>query len=234
MKKLLLLFVLFASLIRAQCNFNLIPNDICYNYDTLNVSSNKQTDVIYICGTSAVVYDTLDPVSIKYRFVFIHPGSTYHYKSTLVNSSTQIWAKSGSNIIIYPGTNTGITFHIYEESGVNISNLSTGTLSNTACGSVTATGMISCVPTSIAKNQSIYSETAIWPNPSTGKFFINKEEKLLVSLTVINQLGEVLLTEDYINTGKKELSLEKYSTGIYFVRIKSGKYTETKKVILTK
>ncbi len=59
-------------------------------------------------------------------------------------------------------------------------------------------------------------------------------DKAPVSLNVINQLGEVILTEEYLNNGKKELSLEKYPSGIYFIRIKSGNATETKKVILLK
>lgn len=235
MRKFLLFFVLYTSLFRGQCNMTVIPNDICYNYDTLNIPSSKQNHAIYICGSNAVVYDTLDPVSFKFRYVFIQPGSTYHCKTTLSNSSMQIWAKSGANIIIHPGTNTGFLFQVNQEPGVNVINLSAGTISNNICGNVTGPP-VSCIPTGINGVRSITYEISVWPNPTNGKIYISakEEDKAQVSINVINHLGEVVLSGEYLNNGKKELSLEKFPSGIYFVRMKSGNITETKKIILLK
>ena len=234
MRKILLLFVLLTSASQAQCNYNIFPNDIYYAGQTVSIPTSSLAATMYLCGPGTVVVDTLDPVSMKARIVFVSSGSTYHYKSSLpANSGLMLWAKNGSTVVIYPGTTTGTSITIDKEPGATITNLSSGTITINNCTAITGLS-ISCVPTEIAEAQSIYSENKVWPNPSTGKLFINakSEEKATVSLSVINQLGEIILSEDYINNGKKELSLEKYPVGIYFVRLKSGNYIDTRKVIL--
>jgi hypothetical protein len=238
MKTLLLAFILLSSLGKAQttgCNqssFN--PVTICYPNQTKVIGQTVQTDLIYLCGTNSVVWDTLNPSSIKYRVVFVNTGGVYNYKSTLSNNQVTIYAKSGSTVNVLPGTNLAVMFSITKEAGTVFNNSGTGSVTaNNTCSVITGPS-INCISTGINEVRSVTIENTVWPNPSSGKLYINAraDEKTPVMLNVINQLGEVVFAETYFNTGKKEIDLEKYSAGIYFVRIKSGDVTETKKIVL--
>lgn len=239
MKKLLLAFILMTSFANAQtagCNAGFTPITICYPNQTKVIPIGAQTDMIYLCGTNSVVWDTFNPPSIKSRNVFVNAGAVYNIKSTAGNHQVTIYAKSGSTVNIMAGTNLAFMTVYNKEIGATLNNAaSSGTLSNNTCSVINGPS-VNCAASGITENQSITLETSIWPNPTNGKIYISAlvADKAPVSLNVINQLGEVILTEEYLNNGKKELSLEKYPSGIYFIRIKSGNATETKKVILLK
>lgn len=238
MKKLLLAFILLSSFINAQtagCVFSVTPITICYPAQTKTIAASAQTDIIYLCGSGSVVWDTLNPPSIKYRQVFVNAGAVYNYKSTITNNQITVYAKNGSTVNVLPGTNLSFVFNYNKEAGAVLNNAGTGTITTNNCLSIIGPS-VNCTSTGITEAQSAGFENTIWPNPSSGKIFINAntDEKVTVSLSVINQLGEVILSEDYINNGRKELSLEKYPTGIYFIRMKSGNFISTKKIILLK
>jgi hypothetical protein len=237
MKKLLLAFIFSGSLSYSQCNqtsFN--PITVCAPNQTKVIASSVQTDIIYLCGVNSVVWDTFNPPSIKYRNVFVNAGAVYNIKSTAGNHQVNIYAKTGSTVNIMAGTNLAFSTAYFKESGATLNNAaSSGSLTNTTCSVITGPTNVNCTLTAI-QEQSIASETSIWPNPSYGKLYIHAktEDKAQISVSIFNQLDEVVLNEEFINNGKKELSLEKYPTGIYFVRIRSGNLTETKKIVLVK
>ena len=237
MKKLLPAFILLTSFAYSQCNqSSFSPITICYPSQTKVIAQPMQTDLIYLCGTNSVVWDTFNPPSIKYRQVFVNAGAVYNIKSTAGNHQVNIYAKAGSTVNIMAGTNLAFSTAYFKEAGAILNNAaSSGTLTNTTCSAITGPS-VNCTATGINEAQSLTSETTIWPNPSNGRLYINtkSEDKTQVSVNVINQLGELVLSEEYLNSGKKELSLEKYPTGIYFVRVKFGNFTETKKIVLLK
>lgn len=236
MKKLLLLFGLIGSFAYSQCNqTSFSPITICAPNQTKVIASGVQTDVIYLCGVNSVVWDTFNPPSIKFRNVFVNTGAVYNIKSTAGNHQVNIYAKAGSTVNIMAGTNLAFSTAYFKETGAILNNAAiTGTLANTTCSVITGPSSVNCTITAI-QEQGITSEISIWPNPSNGKLFINgRSEDKQVFISVFNQLGEVVLNEEYLNSGKKEVSLEKYPTGIYFVRVRSGNFSETKKIVIVK
>ena len=77
------------------------------------------------------------------------------------------------------------------------------------------------------------------PNPASGLVSINYSipESWLVSLTLTNSLGiliERLNNEQMLEPGNYNFNFntEKLSSGLYFLTIKAGNYTETKKLMI--
>ncbi|MCB9207559.1 MAG: T9SS type A sorting domain-containing protein [Ignavibacteriales bacterium] len=117
------------------------------------------------------------------------------------------------------------------------------TITNTA---VSNAKLILCYSHIILSNNDIeqipieYSLSQNYPNPfnpSTRiKFGIPKESK--VSLVIYNILGQVVekLVDQQLKAGYHEVEFNSsiYSSGIYFYRIQSGDFVETKKMILLK
>jgi hypothetical protein len=230
MKNLLSVLVLLTFLSRAQCNYSVIPNEIYYPGQTVSVPASSMILNMYICGPSAVIYDTLDPVSAKYRIVYVSSGSTYHYKYTGTSNGMSLWAKNGSTVVIYPGTNTGSSFSIDKEPGATITNLSTGTVTINNCASITGPSANYCSPTGIAVQTSVDSGTRVWPNPATDRLFIRSTSVGEKTICIINVIGETLCTLNGIQN--EELSLSEFPAGMYYLAITSDGLTETKKIMI--
>lgn len=71
----------------------------------------------------------------------------------------------------------------------------------------------------------------LFPNPSKGKFTIdyNGEESIISSISVCNQLGDVVFSGD---SKSREIDLSDQSKGVYFVKITTNNNVITKKLIL--
>jgi hypothetical protein len=232
--KLLLpfIFVLLTFLGKAQCNASFSPIDISYNGQTKSIPATMQTDMVYVCGSS-VMYDTLTPGGIKYRNVYVSTGGTYYYKSTLTNNQMTLWAKSGSNIVILPGTNTSFSFIVYQETGATINNLSSGTITVNNCSVVTGPN-VNCSATGITTNAINDIQTNVWPNPAHDKLFISSENGKDKTVSIVNVIGETVYAQKGIKDEKQEISLSQLTSGIYYVMIKGDGNTETKKIVVTK
>ncbi len=234
MKKLLLLFVLISSLSKAQCNASTFsPATICYPAQTKTIAASMATDIIYLCGSGSVVYDTLNPSSLKVRQVFVNPGATYHYKSTLTNNQVTVYAKAGSTVIIYPGTITTFAFNYIKEAGATMNNLSTNTITTTSCSVITGP-TINCSVTAVTSVSQNETQTNVWPNPAHDKIYVSTEFGKDKSLSIINILGEVVYSQKVLKEEKQEISLSSFTSGIYYVIIRSADKTETKKIVVTK
>ena len=74
-------------------------------------------------------------------------------------------------------------------------------------------------------------------NPSTSIIFGLPEESK-VKLTLFNSLGEevAILFEGYKNAGYHQMEFEasRLPSGVYFYRLQTGEFVETKKMILLK
>lgn len=235
MKKLILLFVITSSLVKAQCNASTFsPVTVCPYYATLNISQNMQTDIIYICGQNAIVYDTLDPSSIKYRQVFINSGGKYYFKSTITNNQVTVYAKNGSFCTILSGSNTGPMFTFNQEPTATLTNVSSNTVTINGCSSISnPTTSINCTATGINQSASENS-LVVWPNPSKGKVFLALPPGLTGNIKITDQLGNVLLNKEVNSEFSGELSLESFSDGIYYLRLNSGDNSFSTKLVLTK
>jgi hypothetical protein len=71
----------------------------------------------------------------------------------------------------------------------------------------------------------------IFPNPSNGKIKLTFNRALSFSFTIINQLGQVIMSDEYENTIQKELSLD-FPNGLYYIQIKTAEGMLVKKIII--
>lgn len=103
---------------------------------------------------------------------------------------------------------------------------------------VTGTDLHGCIDTAsivvtVETCQSINSnETnlgiSVYPNPSTGQFFITLNENTVVK--VYNALGEVIMNETLL-MGQHIINLTKYETGVYFIKATANNKQQIIKLI---
>ncbi|MEM0518801.1 T9SS type A sorting domain-containing protein, partial [Aequorivita flava] len=75
----------------------------------------------------------------------------------------------------------------------------------------------------------------MYPNPTTGTVAINLPNQGFVGLavTVSNNLGQVLESKEPLeNTTVIKLDVSGYAAGIYFVTLKAGNDSTTKKLVV--
>lgn len=76
----------------------------------------------------------------------------------------------------------------------------------------------------------------LFPNPSNGLVYLennSKEERGKFDIQVLNSMGQMIYKE-VVEANNKILDLNKYSSGVYFVRIVSDKQTVIKRFVLNK
>ena len=71
---------------------------------------------------------------------------------------------------------------------------------------------------SVLSNQNSEPEISIFPNPANGTITINSNE-IIKSYELINNLGQIIINEDNINSKTTNISSDKLLSGIYFIKI---------------
>lgn len=89
----------------------------------------------------------------------------------------------------------------------------------------------------LGTNDEIFNNVTMYPNPASSEVFINLNTSVQndVSIELYNSLGQKLQTiseSEMIGKTQGVLNVSEYATGIYFVKIKSGRVTATKKLIV--
>ena len=74
----------------------------------------------------------------------------------------------------------------------------------------------------------------IYPNPSTGKLYIELENpgNNDLSIRIINVNGQVIYIKNVLTKPIEEIDLSNYAKGIYFIQVRSDKYFKTEKLII--
>ena len=77
----------------------------------------------------------------------------------------------------------------------------------------------------------------IYPNPNDGYFTIEFSSLITqnVQLKITNAIGELVFTDNlqsYIGEYKRQINLQDYSNGIYFLNIETQKGITNKKIVL--
>lgn len=72
----------------------------------------------------------------------------------------------------------------------------------------------------------------IYPNPSTGSFYIeSSDESPVMGLSVLDLTGKTILKKE-LNTSKEKVDLSTHSKGVYFIMINNEKGTSINKIII--
>jgi hypothetical protein len=74
------------------------------------------------------------------------------------------------------------------------------------------------------------NKISIFPNPSTGEFWISSKEKIK-SYTVFSALGQSIKNST-VNSAKFQISLDNYSSGVYYIIIETNSFLTTQKIII--
>ena len=75
----------------------------------------------------------------------------------------------------------------------------------------------------------------VYPNPTQGSFSINYKaanDNSTISLNILDSTGKLILKESYNSEINKDFNLTGYARGMYFILVKSGTETFSKKIIL--
>ncbi|MBW8049426.1 MAG: T9SS type A sorting domain-containing protein [Cytophagales bacterium] len=92
-----------------------------------------------------------------------------------------------------------------------------------------------CPTVGIAKETFINNSVSIYPNPSSGVFFLRTDLKNAneLNVSVLNILGGIVYSKEYKQAQNNiyKIDLSNNPKGIYFVRISNDKFSVTKKVV---
>ena len=97
---------------------------------------------------------------------------------------------------------------------------------NTQNRSVTVDGCLSI-------NQGNGNSLTVYPNPSSGIFTLNNEGYILNSVSVYNQIGQIVYNRNSDQI-EKEINLMNFETGVYTIRLDHTAGVENIRVILSK
>ena len=75
---------------------------------------------------------------------------------------------------------------------------------------------------------------SVYPNPTNGKLFIhNSGQKENMTVTVLNNVGQVVFTKSFDQMTTAVIDLSSQSSGVYSVQVKSDKDITTKSVVIS-
>ncbi|MBI4649502.1 MAG: T9SS type A sorting domain-containing protein [Bacteroidia bacterium] len=91
--------------------------------------------------------------------------------------------------------------------------------------------------TSVVEKKATVNNLTIYPNPNNGTFQLtfSTEKPQNITVQLINELGQVLLSENYPGFNgnySQNIDVSKYSAGIYKIVVNSGDRTYTEKVMV--
>lgn len=77
------------------------------------------------------------------------------------------------------------------------------------------------------------TELDIYPNPSNGKFIIDRGKIIMHgNVEIINAFGEKIYEQNFSDESKIEINISTAINGIYFVKVYDGKNYFSKKIVL--
>ena len=213
------------------------PNGIVFSPDETKLYINDSN------GRHVYVYDVIDDSTLANATLFANTGGNQHADGMEVDSSGNLYVAGSSGVAIFSPDGTlldeisvpGITSNV-KWGGENGSIL--------FITSFPALYGIDTIVTSIEDdlvNKPIqFQLDQNYPNPFNPTTMITYQipDAGLVSLQVYNLLGEVIATlvneEKSIGTYDVEFDAAGFPSGIYFYKLQTGSFVETKKMILLK
>jgi hypothetical protein len=214
-----------------------IPNGRKFDSKTLQTLSNS---VAYIYADSGDVFKTINSgntwvKTIKYDSLgyiqFLSESKLYNIMAIGVHAYYNVSKDSGMTWKTTP-------MFGYNTKGFRMINDSVGyasTTISTSSGSprLVILKILNAGSVGINEVKTNLHQIYIYPNPSRGDFTIHIDSEFKNSLLEIyDMLGERIYSEGIINTSSKEIHLNMYPSGIYFVKVIEGENIYFEKIIL--
>lgn len=139
---------------------------------------------------------------------------------------------SNSTYPVSPGDSGFFYMHYWsgEVSGTSTVILYVYEASNPSNGdTLTYTMNINC-SAGISEVEATNNNISVYPNPSKGLLSISLKEATDASVTLLNNLGQILLTDEYDATNKIDMNLD-VPGGVYFIQIEAYGEIITRKIV---
>ncbi|MFZ4402282.1 MAG: T9SS type A sorting domain-containing protein, partial [Bacteroidales bacterium] len=221
-------------------------NSITIDFSTTAMSGDLIVKGSNLCGIgdSSLLTITLNPLpdiaglitSLNNDSVSISENNVLYSVLPINNATTYIWSYSGTGVTFMPSSTTTIDSVI-----INFANNATsGNLTvkgHNACGDGLSSAIYPIYVSAVGVNE-IYNSFVyrIYPNPTRGIIsieidFLNEKSEL----QLINLQGKTIYSDFIYNCNNrliKEINLNTYPKGLYFIKIKNNKFTKVEKVVL--
>jgi carboxypeptidase T len=89
-------------------------------------------------------------------------------------------------------------------------------------------------PVGIRENVFLSEDVILSPNPGEGKFNVYNPNQREILLSVYNSMGQLILNQNDLGELNTVVDLSDFSSGIYFIKLRSGNDEITKKLVLQK
>ena len=76
------------------------------------------------------------------------------------------------------------------------------------------------------------STLSLFPNPTTGYFFLKNRLNEKGQITIYNATGQIILNAAVLGQEQQHFSLSQYSKGIYFIKVETTKGTYAGKLLM--
>jgi hypothetical protein len=225
---------LYVSSNDPQVSYLWSPSSIVGTNDTVLVSPTSTT-VYTVSATNLLGCTSSESVTVSFgapptpSFTHITGGiNDAYFTNTSTNAETSHW---------YFGDGTDVfadnPSHIYPTAGVYVVKLVV--ISPAGCKDSIISQILVGTATIDEVNESNSLEFNVYPNPSKGLFNIKLNSKDLSStITVMNLLGEVILTKDLVQTAngnfESQIDLSNYPNGIYLIDMSTENQTVVRKI----
>ncbi len=200
--------------------FNIVPSSGINTfkiYNNILASSPGASNTIYGGNVPAVLDSSNNLTANNYLTLgFTNPGTDDYSLTALATGA------------IDQGTAAGTTNTLYSLTPVNMYQSFTVALTpRSIIGSAIDIGAYEYNAGLGISSLAAANEIKIYPNPSNGDFFIEGNGK--VQIEICNSLGEIVFAKQ----GENKIAVnEKFSTGIYFVKISNGEKVQIKKLAI--
>ncbi len=157
--------------------------------------------------------DVEDYVNCGFDYLNIYNGSSI--SSSLIG---KYCGTTSPGIITSTDATGALTFRFHSDEGV------------TGAGWA---AIVSCTGSTIADNSDEEIQFEIFPNPSSGKFYLNPRNSCS-EITVYNVTGKIVFNTIFSDIQDPVIDLSKQPEGLYFLRVKSDSYIYSKTLIIQK
>lgn len=82
---------------------------------------------------------------------------------------------------------------------------------------------------SAAVNEFVFKNIKVYPNPTSGKIFLESQEK--INYAILNIDGKVIKPEKYITNNNEIIDISHLPNGIYLLKLVNAQHTEYRKII---